>query len=66
MPLLFSRWLYSLTYEKGTISMIQRRKYDMIVNITEYEKQKGGDLTQSYDKHPCIHPQKNPKSIVTT
>ena len=29
-----SRWLYSLTYERDTISMIQQRKYNTIVNIT--------------------------------
>ena len=50
-----SRWLYSLTYEQGAISMIQRRKYDMIVNITEYIKQKGAYLSQSYDKRPYTH-----------
>ena len=31
-----TRWLYSLTYERGTISMIQRRKYDTIVNIKQF------------------------------
>ena len=29
-----SRWLYSLTYERGMVSMIQRRKYDTIVNMS--------------------------------
>ena len=28
--------------------------------------EKGRDLTQSYEKSPYVHPQKNPKSIVTT
>ena len=30
------RWLYSLTYERGTISKIQRRKYAPIVNIKNW------------------------------